>query len=61
MECPYLHAEDITPWHGDVFDHPNFRYTCLKDPEHPKELILQDRQCARCKLRQEQRKGGKSL
>lgn len=21
-------AEDITSWHADVFDHPNYRYIC---------------------------------
>jgi hypothetical protein len=26
--CKNLITEDITPWHGDVFDHPNYKYTC---------------------------------
>lgn len=27
-ECKNLKKEDITPWHGDVFDHPHYRYIC---------------------------------
>lgn len=27
-DCKYLKTEDITPWHGDVFDHPDYKYTC---------------------------------
>lgn len=26
--CKNLITEDVTPWHGDVFDHPNYKYTC---------------------------------
>lgn len=30
--CAYLKIKDITPWHGDVFDHPEYEYYCtLKD------------------------------
>ena len=28
MDCKNLNVEDITPWHGDVFDHPDYEYTC---------------------------------
>lgn len=28
IDCKNLIIEDITPWHGDVFDHPNYKYTC---------------------------------
>lgn len=27
-DCKNLITEDITPWHGDVFDHPNYKYIC---------------------------------
>ena len=29
--CPYFSAEDATPWHGDVFDHPSYDYFCSKN------------------------------
>lgn len=29
-DCKYLKIEDVTPWHGDVFDHPDYKYTCEK-------------------------------
>lgn len=28
MKCIYFSAEDVTPWHGDVFDHPEYKYYC---------------------------------
>ena len=27
-DCKNLITEDITPWCGDVFDHPDYKYTC---------------------------------
>lgn len=27
-DCKHLITKDITPWHGDVFDHPVYEYTC---------------------------------
>lgn len=29
-DCINLKTEDITPWHSDVFDHPDYKHTCLK-------------------------------
>lgn len=29
-DCNFLQTEDITSYHGDVFDHPLYRYTCKK-------------------------------
>ena len=29
-DCKYLKTEDITDWHTDVYDHPNYKYTCEK-------------------------------
>ena len=28
MNCKNLRSEDVTPWHGDVFGHPDYKYTC---------------------------------
>lgn len=28
-KCIYFSYEDTTPWHGDVFDHPDYEYYCL--------------------------------
>ena len=28
--CPYFSAEDTTPWHGDVVDHPSYDYFCSR-------------------------------
>ena len=28
MDCKFLVIEDTTSYHGDVFDHPNYKYTC---------------------------------
>lgn len=30
MDCKFLTVEDITAYHADVFDHPNYKYTCKK-------------------------------
>jgi hypothetical protein len=30
MDCKFLVIEDTTPYHGDVFDHPDYKYTCEK-------------------------------
>lgn len=30
MECKYRKIEDITSWHGDVFDHPDYKYYCTQ-------------------------------
>lgn len=29
-DCVHLKTEDITPWHGDIFDHPDYKYMCNK-------------------------------
>lgn len=28
IDCKNLKIEDVTPWHSDVFDHPDYKYTC---------------------------------
>lgn len=35
-DCEFLKKEDITGWHGDVFDHPSYKTTCELDG---KEII----------------------
>lgn len=27
-DCNNLIIEDITPWHSDIFDHPDYKYVC---------------------------------
>lgn len=27
-DCKFLAIDDVTPYHGDVFDHPDYKYTC---------------------------------
>lgn len=29
-DCKYLKTEDITPWHNDVYNHPDYKHTCKK-------------------------------
>lgn len=38
MECKYRKIEDITPWHGDIFDHPNYKYYCTRQ-DKTKEIF----------------------
>ena len=33
-ECINLIMKDITPWHGDVFDHPEYQPICRLTGEH---------------------------
>ena len=28
LDCENLKKEGVTPWHGDVFDHPCYKYIC---------------------------------
>ena len=28
-DCKYLKIKDITPYHSDVYDHPDYSYTCI--------------------------------
>lgn len=44
-ECKYLKIEDTTSWHGDVFDHPTYKYYCIKKN---KELSFGILQCHKC-------------
>lgn len=30
-KCIYFRYEDTTPWHGDVFDHPDYEYYCVRN------------------------------
>lgn len=44
-ECKYLKIEDVTTWHGDVFDHPSYKYHCI---EKNKDLLFGILQCHKC-------------
>lgn len=46
-ECEHFVQEDVTPWHGDVFNHPSYETYCIKDGQK-KQLLLPERQCLRC-------------
>ena len=46
-KCKYFLVEDVTPWHGDVFDHPSYEDYCTKDGEK-KELCWAEHQCGKC-------------
>ena len=28
IKCKYFESKDITPWHGDVLDHPTYQLFC---------------------------------
>ena len=28
-DCKYLKIKDTTPYHSDVYDHPDYSYTCM--------------------------------
>ena len=47
-DCEYYLQKDVTPWHGDVFDHPEYKFFCTKSGEE-RELIYPEGQCRRCK------------
>ena len=36
--CKYYTVEATTPWHGDVFDHPEYKYFCSKNNQM-KEIV----------------------
>ena len=44
--CKYYTVEDTTPWHGDVFDHPEYKHFCSKD--NKKKEIIPYLSCRRC-------------
>ena len=45
--CEHFLQEDVTPWHGDIFDHPSYQLFCTKGGIK-KELIYPEGQCKRC-------------
>lgn len=45
MSCKNLEKRDVTPYRGDVFDHPEYKFFCQKDG---KEIIPQI-SCVDCK------------
>lgn len=45
MSCIYLIKVDITPWHGDVFGHPDYEYFCA---QKEKERKIFSWTCTKC-------------
>ena len=48
-DCGFLKKEDITGWHGDVFDHPSYKTTCELDGKEIIPMI----HCKKCRKRNE--------
>lgn len=46
-KCEHCLQKDATSWHGDVFDHPEYKFFCTKNGEE-RELIYPEGQCRRC-------------
>lgn len=53
--CKHFKYEDVTPWHGDVFDHPSYATFCTKTGKK-RQLIYPEGQCKRCHERQQKNK-----
>lgn len=43
IDCKHIEYIDITPWHGDVFDHPFYKSFCPL-----KEKYVHSYQCVKC-------------
>lgn len=43
--CPFREKEDVTPYHGDVFDHPIYAFFCLKDGKKKEITNIKCRNC----------------
>lgn len=43
--CPHYSYKDVTPWHGDVFDHPSYQSYCSKDGKDKPIYLIH---CVRC-------------
>lgn len=46
--CKYFIKNDVTPYHGDAYDHPSYRTACTKSGT-PRTLPCPVTQCARCR------------
>lgn len=51
-DCKYLKIEDVTPYHGAIFDHPKYKYSCVKKD---KELVFGILQCHKCPYYEKER------
>ena len=56
-ECKYFSYEDTTPWHCDVFDHPDYKHYCLKN-EKKKEIFSWT--CSKCPYYEEKKNNEKN-
>ena len=43
IDCKHFENIDITPWHGDVFDHPSYQSFC-----HLKDRNIHRYWCTKC-------------
>ena len=55
-ECKYLELEDVTPWHGDVFAHPRYKYHCAEKNKDLHFGLFQCHKCTKYKERQSELK-----
>ena len=46
--CVFLKTEDKTPYRSDVFDHPEYEYTCMLAN---KKILIPHIHCKKCKER----------
>lgn len=54
MECIYFSAEDVTPWHEDVFDHPEYKYYCTRTDKAKEIFPWTCSKCPYCKTEREE-------
>lgn len=45
-DCIFYECQDVTSWHGDVFDHPDYEYYCHKSEKAVK--IIPYIHCKKC-------------
>lgn len=45
-DCIFYECQDVTSWHGDVFDHPDYEYYCHKSGKVVK--IIPYIHCKKC-------------
>ena len=45
-DCIFYECKDVTSWHSDVFDHPNYEYYCHRSKKAVK--IIPYIHCKKC-------------
>ena len=56
-ECIYFSYEHTTPWHSDVFDHPDYEYYCVRNTKK-KEIFSWT--CSKCPYYKEEKLNDKT-